>query len=222
VAAPDVVPDASGWRGVAAGLDLLLSIRTAPESALGVRWRRLLEHTALPPAVRRIEVLMERAEGRERVRASGVRLDRSLAASAGARRLIERERPDVVVLLPSVDASMAVSCRMAHADLARAARAHGIPVADGLVGSGPLADTIAQGAVRTRGLSRATADVIASELEQWLQTAPVERAAPGPLRVPAAGLGLVARARCAGAVRALEARTRSLVSLASRARSATR
>jgi hypothetical protein len=149
-------------------------------------------------------------------------LDRSLAASAEARRLIERERPDGVVLLPSRDAGTALACRAAHADLARAARARGIPVADGLIGLGPLADTIAQGAVRTRGLSRSNAEAIAAELEQWLGTASAVRLGPRPLPALAAGLGIVGRARLAHALRIVEARTRSLMSLASRARSATR
>lgn len=222
VVVPALVHEMDGWRALAAGTDLLLSLREAPESAVGVRWRRLLEHAVLPAAVRRFGPLLDRAEVRERLRASSARLDRGLAASAGARRLIDRERPEGVVLLPSLDASAALTCRMSHADIARAARARGIPVADGLLGSGALADTIAQGAVRTRGISRSHADAIASELEQWLQAAPCVTLAPRPLRAQAAGLRLVARGRLAAGARALEARMRSLLSLASRARSATR
>jgi len=222
VAAPETFYDARGWRGLAAGVDVMLSMRVAPESAVGVRWRRLLEQTTFPASVRRLEVLMDRADACERLRASAARLDRSLAASAAARRLIDRERPDAVVLFPSLDAGAALACRMAHADLARAARARGVPVADGLLGSGAVADTIAHGAVRTRGLSRSAADAIAAELEEWLRTAPAAPQAARPLVAQAAGFGIVGRARLAIALKILEARTRSLLSLASRARSATR
>jgi len=196
-------------RAVAA-LDLRLPDLSGADAAAELRWRRRVDGVTLPPALRGLEALTGRTATLQRVRDQRDVLDRSLAPSPAARRLVDREGPDAVVVLPSLDPGVAVDSWVAHLDLARAARARNIPVAISRLGAGAVEEALAQGALRPNGVSRSTAGAIADELETWLRAgAPVRRrpvfAALSRLRARAA-LSMIAGA--AGVRRGVSVRMR--------------
>lgn len=196
-------------RGVAA-VDLRLPELSGIDSPTAVRWRRRVEDVALPGWVRGVDALAGRHGSLARVRQLRRRLDRSLAPSAAALDLIDRQQPDALVLLPGLDSASALDHWAAHLDLARAARIRGVRVALSQVSDAAVEESLAQGAMRPNGVSRAQAAAISAELERWLDAPDDSAARPLPRAwtalLPAAALGaLVGTAR---ARRALERATR--------------
>ena len=123
---------------------------------------------ALPAGLRGLKALQGRPAALSRVRALRNRLDASLAPSRAARRLIDRERPDALVVLPALDPSLAVDSWVRHLDLMRAARVRGVPAMASRLGGDPTEEALAQGALRLHGVSRSTAAAIVDLLEQRL------------------------------------------------------
>jgi len=159
------VPGASE-RAVAA-LGLRLPELAGAESPDELRWRRRVDGVPLPWYVRGLEKLSGGSPTSARVRLRHDVLDRSLTPSRAARRLIDLEGPDVVVLLPALDPGIAVDSWVAHLDLARAAHARGIPAAASRMGAAAVEAQLARGALRPNGVSRSAAAAIVEELERW-------------------------------------------------------
>jgi hypothetical protein len=204
-----------------AALDLRLPELIGADSAGEVRWRRRLDGVTLPAGVKGVDALAGRRSALTQVRATVDALDRSLAPSRAATRLVERARPDAVVVLPAIDLPVAVDSWVTHLDLARAARARGIPVAASRVGTTAVEDALAQGALRPNGVSRSTAAAIVDELERWLASAAVPpRSTFAPFSRWRATAALRAVAGIASARRSLAVRWRPVQRAASQPRDA--
>ena len=133
-------------RGVAA-VDLRLPELIGIDSPTAVRWRRRVEDVALPGWVSGVDALAGR-HGSAPARPPAPRASStdSLAPSAAALELIDREQPDAVVLLPGLDSASALERWTAHLDLARAARVRGVRVALSQVSDAAVEEALAQGA----------------------------------------------------------------------------
>jgi hypothetical protein len=191
-------------RAVAA-LDLRVPELSGGNAAADTRWRRRVEGVAWPAGLRGLEALQGSPAGLARVRALGKRLDASLAPSRVAARLVDRERPDAVVVLPAFDPSLAVDSWVAHLDLMRAARARGVPAMASRLGGDPAEEALALGAMRPNGVSRSTAAGIIDALEQRLRagTRGSERDPFAPLSRAGAFTALNALSAAAGVRRRL-------------------
>jgi hypothetical protein len=161
-------PSGAGERTVAA-LDARWPELSGAEDASETRWRRRFDGVMLPTPIRGLETLQGRSAALARVRALRDVLDASLSPSRTARRLVDRERPDAVVVLPSLDPATAIASWTAHLDLLRAARGRGVPVMASRLGTDAVEEALAQGALRPNGVSRATAAAIVDALEGRLR-----------------------------------------------------
>jgi hypothetical protein len=221
--AGDVAPRRRPLRRLAAGLsgvELLLPIQQSDRSATAARWRSRLDGASVPAWVRGIQSLAGRDAALRRVERLAKALDCNLPPSGDALRLVDRVRPDVVLALPALDPETAVESWSAHADILRAARVRGIPAAASVPRAGAIDESLAQCALRARGLSRSNAAIAAGELEAWLERTQDDRmrSAPRSYRAVAAAAALAVVVWTEAVMCAVETTMRPLARLSLRAR----